>query len=430
MDLVTTTVFSPGIGPDAVWLDQMLVEPRLGLLAVADAPSGGEVGRAGIRIALDAARRHLERHGDVFDRFRAHPTAELRTRILEAIDEAFARAAQEVFAFARRHRGLLVTLDVVLLLEHEAFVGHVGDGRVYLVRRGLVHQLTIDHSRGDEAVVFEQPAEAAPTEDGVRAGGRTFMRALGPLPGVRVESMCMELMPEDRVAVCASQLPRVLSESALHGHLVGDELDVLAPSMMRSLGGRPAVAVVAQLGSGASTGPEGARTRLAVLAPIPLFAHCNERELRAIATATRPRWFEANRTVFRQGDAGEELFLVVSGRVRIERNGQTLVTLGPGSNFGEMSLLDERTRSATAVTAEPCELLVIHREAFYQLLRSNPTLATKILWNMLLRLSSNLRVTSSRLAELGATAPSPNALMTEAPAPRTPPPAPRREPTP
>lgn len=403
----------------------MLVEPRLGLLAVADAPAGGDIGRAGVRIALDAARRHLERHAEIFDRFRAYPSAELRTKILEAIEEAFARAAQEVFAFARRNRGLLVTLDVVLLLEHEAFVGHVGDGRVYLIRRGLVHQLTIDHSRGDEAVLFEHPEEAPPPDDGVRAGGRTFTRALGPLPGVRVESLCMELMPEDRVAVCGSQLPRALTESILHGHLVGDELDVLAPSMMRSLAGRPSVAVVAQLGSGATAGPEGARTRLAVLAPIPLFAHCSERELRAIATATRPRWFEANRTLFRHGDAGEELFLVVSGRVRIERNGQTLVTLGPGSNFGEMSLLDERNRSATAITAEPCELLVIHREAFYQLLRSNPTLATKILWNMLLRLSANLRVTSSRLSELSMGAPAP--LMTEAPAPRTPPPAPRRD---
>lgn len=405
MDLVTSTVFHPGASPDAVYLDQIVVEPRFGLLAVADAPSGGDDGRAGVRIALDTVKRHVERNADILERFRANPVADLRTRILTIIEEAFGRAAQEVFAFARRRRGLLVTLDVVLLLEHEAFIGHVGDGRVYLVRRGLVHQLTVDHSRGDEAIVFDGAGEPddrteETSEAPQQAGGRSFTRALGPLPGVRVESMCMELMQDDRFVVCAAHLHRNVPESALHGMLVNETLEALGPAIGRYADRNPAVAAAAQLGSGEPFKADSARSRLAILAPMPLFAHCTERELRSVAQSARPRRFEAGKVLFNEGDNGEELFLVVSGKVRIEVKGKVLAVLGPGSNFGEMAMLDDKTRSATAVADEECELMVIHRDAFFALLRSNPMLAMKILWNMLLRLSANLRTASNKLAEL------------------------------
>ena len=72
----------------------------------------------------------------------------------------------------------------------------------------------------------------------------------------------------------------------------------------------------------------------------------------------------------------------------------------PGTAFGEMALLDEPARSATARASTHVEALVIPREAFFRLLRGNPPLAVKILWNMLLVLSGRLRRTSGELAKL------------------------------
>ena len=77
MEIVTSSVYSPGQGDDAVHMDQVLLMPRMGLLAVANATGGGE-GRAGVRMALDTMRAHIERNDDVLDRFRRNPTAELR----------------------------------------------------------------------------------------------------------------------------------------------------------------------------------------------------------------------------------------------------------------------------------------------------------------------------------------------------------------
>jgi hypothetical protein len=387
MELVTSSVFAPGEGAASVHMDQILVLPRLGLLAVANSPTNtGQEGRAGMRMATETVRTHIERNEDVLARFQRNPTPELRKRILSVIEEGFARAAQEIFAFARRRPDVTVTLDVTLLLGSEAFIGHIGDGRVYLVRRGLVHQLTVDHDPGDDADVFG--------EDRRRA------RAMGPEPHVRVESLCMELAPEDRFIVSSAHMVRAIPESILHTRLTSEHLDALAPALSADASGSPLLAACAQLGSGEPFTPDSAQSRLAILAPMPMFAHCNERELRTVAQSTRPRTFVRGATIFEQGQPGMELYLVISGAIDIVKDGRTIVTLGPGSNFGEMAMLDEPSRSASARCAADAELMVIPRDAFFAMLKGNPMLAVKVLWNMLLRLSSNLRQTSARLAEL------------------------------
>lgn len=404
MDLFTTSVFSPGDGAGTAQPDQIVLQPRLGLLAVADAPSGGDDGRAGARLALDLVRQHVERNEDVLARFRRNPTPALRQRLLAIVEEAFARAAQDLFAFARRRTGVLVTMDVVLLLDSEAFIGHVGDGRVYLVRRGLVHQLTVDHSRGDVVQEFGAPAEREPprTDEPPRAEERREVRALGPTPRIRVESLCMELAPEDRFVVTSAHLHRAIPEGILQARLTGEALDALGPALVADAHRSPLIAACAQLGSGEPFTPDSAQARLAILAPMPLFAHCTEKELRSVAQATVPRRFGAGQPIFEQGQAGHELFLLISGSVAVERDGRLLAQLGPGSAFGEMAMLDEPVRSATARAIDDCELMVIPRDAFFALLKANPMLAVKILWNLLLRLSANLRATSGRLAEVEA----------------------------
>jgi len=402
MDLVTSSVYAPGATPGAAFLDQILILPRFGLLAVADAPVGKDDGRAGVRIALDAVRNHVERNEDILKRFRRHPSDDLRERLLQIVEECFGRAAQEVFAFARRREGLVVTLDLVLLVEHEAFVGHVGDGRVYLVRRGLLHQLTVDHARSEEAEVFDGEEQVGEVVD---AGDRHFTRMLGPHPRVRVESLCTELNPSDRFVVTTAHMHRAIPESVLNRHLIAESLDALGPALARRAGSSPLIAAAAQAGDGDPSRPDSARDRLAKLEPMPMFTHCTERELRTVAAATRPRRAAEGTRIFTEGDPGTEVYLLITGEVRIERGGHHMITLGDGSNFGEMAMLDEPLRSATATAATDCELLVIPRDAFFAMLRGNPMLAVKILWNMLLRLSANLRQTSARLAELPPVAP-------------------------
>ncbi len=404
MALSTSLVFSAGDGQENVYPEQILLVPRLGLVVVADAPGSGEDGRAGLRMAIEAVRGHLDRNEDILQRFARNPDPELRDRILGLVNEGFARAAQELFAFARRRPAVRILLDLVLVVGPDAFVGHLGDGRVYLVRRGLVHQLTVDHAGGDGPNAFDLLGPG-PEESAGSTAGRSFSRSLGPQPQVVVETLCLELAPEDRFVVSTAHAYRALPEGILGARLAGEPLTRLGEAFRDDAG--PDVALVAgclQLGSGDPYSLDSAAMRLAILLPMPLFAHVNARELRSIAQATRPRTLPAGTVVFEEGQPGSELFLVISGGVDILKGGKPIAQFGPGSNFGEMAMLDEPGRSATAVAGVDSEVLVVPREAFFAMLRSNPGLAVKILWNLSLGLSANLRSTSARLAEVEGTA--------------------------
>jgi CRP-like cAMP-binding protein len=105
-------------------------------------------------------------------------------------------------------------------------------------------------------------------------------------------------------------------------------------------------------------------------------------------------YLQDGETVFRQGETGDAFFMVVQGSVRILRGSHELAVLGPREGFGEMAILDQETRSATAVAAEPTTLLKIDRDSFDRLIEQNPSVARGI-YRMLTR---RLRNTLAQLA--------------------------------
>jgi len=103
------------------------------------------------------------------------------------------------------------------------------------------------------------------------------------------------------------------------------------------------------------------------------------------------RIFQKDETIFREGDPGEEMYIIQKGKVCISRKAgdaeKTLMMLGDGEFFGEMSLLNNRSRSATAKVFEPSKVLVINKESFQKMIINNANFALK----MITRLSDRLR---------------------------------------
>ena len=91
-------------------------------------------------------------------------------------------------------------------------------------------------------------------------------------------------------------------------------------------------------------------------------------------------------TLMRQGDLAREFFMIVDGKVRIERDGKAVNTLGPGDYLGEIALLSEGRRTATAVTDGPARLLVITHQGFNSLLDSSSTIRAAIFESIAARL--------------------------------------------
>ena len=87
----------------------------------------------------------------------------------------------------------------------------------------------------------------------------------------------------------------------------------------------------------------------------------------------------AGGVVFREGDAGEEMYGVVSGEIQLQSAGRVIATLGPDDVFGEMAIVDGSPRMATAVAASPAQLAAIDRHRFLFLVQETPLFALSVM---------------------------------------------------
>ena len=144
---------------------------------------------------------------------------------------------------------------------------------------------------------------------------------------------------------------------------------------------------------------------LELLRKTAIFADLDEGELARVAEICKEQKYTGGQYVFKEGEPGNRVYIIVSGEVRISRNvpgagEEALAVLQPGSCFGEMSVFDRSERSTDAIANGPVVLQTISRPEFEMLLDFNRDLAYKILWSMVRLLSSRLRVTNDNLRSL------------------------------
>ncbi|MEX0809988.1 MAG: DUF1003 domain-containing protein [Dongiaceae bacterium] len=140
-----------------------------------------------------------------------------------------------------------------------------------------------------------------------------------------------------------------------------------------------------------------------LLGDVRFFHLLDEDGRHALADRFGVRQFSAGSTIFRFGDPGDELFVVAEGTVEIHTRddlGQkiSLGTMGPGALFGELSLIDEGPRTASATTECDCTVLVLARDDLLDFMRRNPEAAL----DLMAVLGERIRETHGRLRRLAA----------------------------
>jgi CRP/FNR family transcriptional regulator len=121
-----------------------------------------------------------------------------------------------------------------------------------------------------------------------------------------------------------------------------------------------------------------------VLAQVPLFSDLTRSELQTLSISARERDYPVGAKILQQGETGVGLFVITSGRVRVAQQGPSgeehdLGVFERGAVLGEMSLLDDLPRTASAVAMEPTRALVIPVWDFRAALRESPEIAIKLL---------------------------------------------------
>src|SRR5271157_5770795 len=117
------------------------------------------------------------------------------------------------------------------------------------------------------------------------------------------------------------------------------------------------------------------RSVLDVLAAVPLFAGCSQRELRMIAGLGTDLQVKEGSVLTEEGEPGSELVIVLGGEAVCTIKGTEVARFERGDFFGEMSLLDQGLRSATVTATSDMEILVLESREFKRLVTEAPSIA-------------------------------------------------------
>lgn len=137
-----------------------------------------------------------------------------------------------------------------------------------------------------------------------------------------------------------------------------------------------------------------------LISTCPLFRNLDLEERARILVIGEPRRYQAEQVIFREGEPGDGLFILISGAVRISKRSATgeeaLAILEPNAFFGEMALIDFLPRAADAIANETTDVFFIPLPALRTLLEEHPQLAMKVLFALCEVLTQRLRETNDR----------------------------------
>lgn len=390
--------------------DSILLDPALNLFIVCDGMGGHAAGEVASQHAVRTVQRVIGENKPIIDEFgKRNDVGEVRERTIQLLETAVNQACSEIFAMAiadSGKAGMGTTLVMMIVVNGKGLMAHVGDSRLYMVRQGQIHQLTEDHSYTAEMIkrgkMTREQARQSPYAN-------VITRAVGIQKNVQVDTLLFDIIPGDTFLLCSDGLhgytedPNDLAES-----LSDQEVEKLPQKLIDLANGRGGKDNISAVVLRAVADPEDkvleeqrateVNLKLDTLKKIPLFRYLTYQELVKVLNITYLETYEAGAQIIKEGDSGEELYIVLAGRVVVSRSSQEIVELHPGVHFGEMALVDQSPRSATVTARDATRLLVVQRRSFYTLIRKEPVLAVKLLWSFVQVLSRRLRETNEQLS--------------------------------
>lgn len=144
---------------------------------------------------------------------------------------------------------------------------------------------------------------------------------------------------------------------------------------------------------------------MSILDNVILFSTLTEEEKEKILSISEEKRFKPGDKIFSEGNEGDGFYIIKSGSVRIsiflpDVGEELLSLLKEGNHFGEMAVIEDKPRSATAIADTETVCLYFNKEKFIEIMKNNKEMENKILWEFVKEFSFRLRKTDKKLKEI------------------------------
>jgi serine/threonine protein phosphatase PrpC len=380
--------------------DFHLLNDEIGFYVVCDGMGGYAAGEVASQLVAKTLNQFFIKNKKFIEKFEQEQNRSNTHNIKTMIRAGVSLAVKNVLAHVEKDpskKGMGTTMAMTLFIQDHVFIAHIGDSRVYLHRKGEVHQLTEDHSLVNEyvrqGILSREEAQKHPQAN-------VITRAIGPQEVVEPDIVVMEIMKDDSFVICSDGLAGYMQDDELKQTIESNDLKVAPKKLIdlaNSKGGKDNItAVLLHVYDKVETEEaikeeSSVDKKVLILKKIPLFKSLTYLQILKTLEIIRVRQCKKGEDIIVENDIGDEMFIILSGEVEVYKDKQIVNILVKGQFFGEMSLIDNARRSATIRANGKCTLMVIKRDALYGLLASDNRISTKLFWAFLQNLNQRLR---------------------------------------
>lgn len=385
--------------------DTLLIDPDLNLFMVADGVGGGAAGEIASGMATALIRGQVSEILTDLQRRGIGNEAKVRDGVMAVLRPAFDDASEQIFQRGQRElvcRGMATTTTALQVTGSTGIIGHVGDSRVYMIRGDQIYQITEDHTLFQQLLnrggLNEDEARKFPHRN-------VLSRSVGIRPKVEIDLLLVDVVSGDKFVICTDGVTDVLQPSEVLSVVTAlPPKEAVARLIERTIeeSGHDNASLVLIEASGDVPDAHKLRTeqKVDLLNNVFLFKDLSFQETIRVLRVVREFAAEDGDVLIREGDMGDELFILVEGAAVVTQGTVYLTTIESGNHFGELGLIGDGVRTATVVAEGKCTLLAISRRDFFDLVNSDHNLAVRLMWGFLQNLAGRAKSLSAEVTRM------------------------------
>lgn len=360
--------------------DSLYIENELGLYIVSDGIGGHAAGEVASKTAVNSVSERIRNHHDQIEKVKKGNVP--HSDAVRIVEKAIMETCREIYELATSRKelaGMGCTLTLLLVVNNKIIIGHVGDTRLYIYRNNKVNLLTNDHTMAAELV---KKGLMPPENARNHPYSHTLTRSVGTQKFVQVDTILIDIFPEDIILLCTDGLSGYLTDENELSRLLSGDFESISDELIHfanDSGGKDNITViVVKIESKESEKhlvldvSDEYQVNLNVLSSVFLFEQLNLQQLVHILNICDMKKYERGETILIEGDICNQFIIVSEGKILKKRCGEIIGELNVGESFGEESLIKDRTIKCTLEAQENTKAMTISRQKFKGLLKTRP----------------------------------------------------------